>query len=140
MYVRDAQVLAGISFLLTKLGLDKKVLVVALSEMARSPYQGTTYNAGSGTDHGVIGLTTPRGMHGSNRQSILLAHGPIIPGREAYPADPEYGDPIAGPCITAELLAFLAENAGVAREDHPWSASPGGAALSADNLTKALCT
>jgi hypothetical protein len=140
MYVRDAQVLAGISFLLTKVGLDKKVLLVGLSEMARSPYQGTTYNAGNGTDHGVIGLTTPRGMHGSNRQSILLAHGPIIAGREAYPADPEFGDPIGDNAYSAELLAFLAECAGVARDDHPWSTTPGGAPISADNLTKALCT
>lgn len=140
LYVHDAQILAGVTFALSKLGLDRKVLVVALSEMARSPYANGMLNAGGGTDHGVTGLTTPKGMHGSNRQSVLLAHGPVLPGREAYPADPEFGDPVGAACITGELLAMLAECAGVARTDHPWNVSPGGAALSADNLAKGLLT
>ena len=138
VYVHDAQILAGISFLLQKTGLAEKVLLVGVSEMARSPYEGTSYNAGGGTDHGVIGLTTPKGNHGSSRQTVLLAHGPIKAGREAYPADPEYGDPVGEPCMTAELLALLAECAGVEREDHPWSESPDGGAISADVLAQAL--
>ena len=138
LYVHDAQILAGVTYALTKLGLDRKVLVVGLSEMARSPYANGMWNEAGGTDHGLIGLTTPKGMHGSNRQSVLLAHGPIVPGREAYPADPEYGDPIGNACITGELLAMLAECAGVARTDHPWNVSPGGAPLSADALARSL--
>jgi hypothetical protein len=137
LYVRDAQLLAGISFLFQRFGLEKRVLVVALSEMARS-YTSTMYNAAHGTDHGHIGLSSPKGLPGSTRQTVLLAHGPIVPRREAYPADPEYGDPIGAPCITAELLAMLAECAGVERENHPWSESPDGAAVSADTLAKAL--
>jgi Protein of unknown function (DUF1501) len=137
-YVHDAQLLAGVSFLLKKLALHDRVLVVALSEMARSTYEGTFYNAAMGTDHGPSGLVTPRGLHGSNRQSVLLAHGPIRSGVEVYPADPEFGDPVGEPCITAELLAFLAECAGVERESHPWSTSPDDVPLSADALAKGL--
>jgi hypothetical protein len=138
LYVHDAQLLAGVSFLLKKLGLQDRVLVVALSEMARSTYAGSCYNAASGTDHGPIGLVTPKGLHGSNRQSVLLAHGPVRPGVEVYPAEPEFGDPVGEPCITAELLAFLAECAGVEREMHPWNVSPDGVPLSADALAKGL--
>ena len=138
LYVHDAQLLAGVSFLLKKLGLQDRVLVVALSEMARSTYAGTCYNAASGTDHGPIGMVSPRGLHGSNRQSVLLGHGPIRPGVEVYPADPAFGDPVGEPCITAELLAFLAECAGVDRDAHPWSISPDGVPLSADALAKGL--
>jgi hypothetical protein len=138
VYVKDAHIMAGLSFVLQKLGLDRKVLVVAMSEMARSPYAGGMYNQANGTDHGATGLVTPRGLHGSNRQSVLLAHGPIVPGREAYPADPEYGDPLGASCITAELLAMLAECAGVPRADHPWKDSPEGVSLSADALAKVL--
>ncbi len=137
-YVQDAHILAGLSYVLEKTGLAKKVLVVALSEMARSPYLGGSYNEAHGTDHGSTGLVTPKGQHGSNRQTILLAHGPIVPGREVYPADPEWGDPLGQPCITAELLALLAECAGVERGDHPWADSPDGAPLSADALAGAL--
>jgi hypothetical protein len=138
LYVRDAQLLAGASFALKRFGLSDKVLVVALSEMARSPFAGAHYNAAKGTDHGLIGLTTPGGMHGSSRQSVLLAHGPVKPRREAYAAEPEFGDPIGSPCITGELLGFLAECAGVEREDHPWSVSPDGAPLDADTLGRVL--
>lgn len=138
IYVHDAQIFAGISFLLKKLGLSKRVLVVGLSEMARSTYEGTVYNAAHGTDHGVIGMQTPKGMHGSNRQTVIIGHGPIAAGREVYPAEPEFGDPVGAPCITAELLAFLAECGGVATADHPWAASPEGAPLGADALAKGL--
>ncbi len=138
LYVHDAQILAGVTFALTKLGLDKKVLVVGMSEMARSPYANGMLNEGGGTDHGVTGLVTPKGMYGSNRQSILLAHGPVVPGREVYAADPEYGDPVGPACMTGELLAMLAECAGVARTDHPWNVSSEGAAISADALAKGL--
>lgn len=138
LYVHDAQLIAGVSFLLKQLGLQDRVLVVGLSEMARSTYAGTCYNAASGTDHGPIGMVTPAGLHGSNRQSVLLAHGPIRPSVEVYPADPAFGDPVGEPCITAELLAFLAECAGVEREAHPWSVSPDGVPLSADALAKGL--
>lgn len=137
VYVHDAQLLAGISFLLAQCGLEKKVLVVALSEMARS-YTSTMYNKAHGTDHGHIGLTSPQGLPGSTRQSVLLAHGPIAPRREAYAADPEYGDPVGASCITAELLAMLAECAGVDRANHPWKDSPDGVALDADALGRAL--
>jgi hypothetical protein len=138
IYVHDAQIFAGVSFLLKKLGLSKRVLVVGLSEMARSTYSGASYNAAHGTDHGPIGMRTPKGMYGSNRQTVVIGHGPIVAGREVYPADPEYGDPLGAPCVTAELLAFLAECAGVEREDHPWAASPEGVPLSADVLAKGL--
>ena len=138
LYVRDAQLLAGLSFLLKRVGLSKRVLVVGLSEMARSPYEGGGYNAAGGTDHGKLGIVSPRGMHGSTRQSVLLGHGPVVAGREAYPADPVHGDPIDRTCITAELLAFLAECSGVERVDHPWHASPDGAPLDADALSRAL--
>lgn len=136
-YVRDGQLLAGVSFLLEKCGLADRVLVVALSEMARSTYVGFL-NAGGGTDHGPVGLVSPRGLHGSNRQTVLLAHGPVAAKREVYPADPVWGDPVGAPCVTAELLAFLAECAGVEREDHPWSEGPDGAAISADALARGL--
>lgn len=138
LYVHDAQLIAGVSFLLKKLGLADRVLVVALSEMARSTYAGTSYNAASGTDHGPTGIVTPRGLHGSNRQSVLLGYGPIRAGVEVYPADPDFGDPVGEPCITAELLALLAECAGVHRDSHPWSVSPDGVPLDADTLAKAL--
>jgi hypothetical protein len=137
LYVRGAQLLAGVSFLLTRCGLEKKVLVVALSEMARS-YTSTMYNAAHGTDHGHMGLRSPKGLPGSTRQSVLLAHGPVAPRREAYAADPEYGDPVETSCVTAELLAMLAECGGVEREHHPWKDSPDGAALDADTLARAL--
>jgi hypothetical protein len=137
LYVRGAQLLAGVSFLLTRCGLEKKVMVVALSEMARS-YTSTMYNAAHGTDHGHMGLRSPKGLPGSTRQSVLLAHGPIAPQREAYAADPEYGDPVEASCVTAELLAMLAECAGVERAGHPWKDSPDGAALDADALARAL--
>lgn len=140
VYARDAQILAGLSFVLRQTGLADKVLLVGVSEMARSPYEGTSYNEAGGTDHGVTGLVTPKGEHGSSRQTVLLAHGPVKPGREAYPADPEYGDAVGQPCMTAELLAFLAECAGVEREDHPWSESPDGGAISADALAQALAS
>ncbi|CAN5684672.1 hypothetical protein BH11MYX4_BH11MYX4_68360 [soil metagenome] len=138
LYVRDAQLLAGLSFLLKRVGLAKRVLVVCLSEMARSPYAGTGYNAAGGTDHGKVGIISPRGLRGSTRQSVLLGHGPIVAGREAYAADPEYGDPVGKSCITAELLALLAECSGVERDDHPWHASPDGAPLDADALARVL--
>lgn len=137
VYVRDAQLLAGTSFLLEELGLADRVLVVALSEMARSTYRGF-YNDANGTDHGPTGLVTPKGLRGSNRQSIFLAHGPIKSGREVYTADPVWGDPVGAPCISAELLAFLAECAGVEREDHPWNQSPDGVPLDADALHRGL--
>ena len=140
LYVRDAQLLAGLSFLLKRVGLAKRVLVVGLSEMARSPYEGTGYNAAGGTDHGKLGIVSPRGMRGSTRQSVLLGHGPITAGREAYPADPVHGDPIGAPCITAELLAFLAECSEVERENHPWHTSPDGVPLDADALARVLAT
>ena len=138
LYVRDAQIFAGVSFLLEKLGLAKNVLVVGLSEMARCPYAGGGFNGAGGTDHGRTGIQSPKGLYGSNRQSVLLAHGPIRPGREAYPAESELGDPAGAPCITAELLAFIADCAGVEREDHPWNVSPEGAPLDAEALARVL--
>lgn len=137
LYVRDAQIFAGISFLLKELGLSKKVLVVGVSEMARS-FTPTMYNGAHGTDHGHIGILSPQGLPGSTRQTVLLAHGPIVPRREAYPAEPEYGDQVGQACITAELLAMLAECAGVERENHPWRESPDGVPLNADALGHAL--
>jgi hypothetical protein len=137
VYVKDAQYLAGTLFVLEELGLADKVLVVALSEMARSPYEGF-YNDGGGTDHGPVGLVTPKGLRGSNRQSVFLAGGPIKGGREVYPADAEWGDPVGTSCISAELLAFLAECAGVEREDHTWNESPDGVPLDADALHRGL--
>jgi hypothetical protein len=120
LFAHSAQIIAGIHFVLTNMGLLDSTVVVVVSEFNRTCYPGG-YNGGRGSDHGQGPYygSTPSWRY----QPVVMFGGGIKP-KLVNPTDPDTNNPITDSCSATRILYTLAKLAGVPDEAIPYSTNP----------------